>query len=299
MEGSNENNDMKTLLQQMAQLMAHFLQQQQVLSTQYEMMRRESTAHVTPIPVEPVQVAAAGPRLPLPLFHGRDGESVTTWLFQANAAFESVKASDAYRLNAVISMLGGAALQWYHNWTLMVEQGRRQRLVSWKDFESEIRKEFQAPHQQQLLRERLSRTKQIGTVQQYAHQFRSILNQIEEMNEMDMISYFTRGLQTRTRGEVKYRAPTTLKDAIDIAITYDTAWFGRENGSNAVNEKPKQFWTSREAGPTPMELGTIRGQQPNKEVCRKQGLCFYCREQGHRIADCPKKKASGSGKDRG
>lgn len=51
--------------------------------------------------------------------------------------------------------------------------------------------------------------------------FRSLLNQIEEITEEDQITFFTEGLNTRTKFEVVSRNCKTLEDAITVATQYE------------------------------------------------------------------------------
>ncbi len=45
------------------------------------------------------------------------------------------------------------------------------------------------------------------------------------MSELDRVAYFIEGLKQHTKAKVNYKAPSTLEEAIQIAVNYDTAMF--------------------------------------------------------------------------
>ncbi|KAI9920514.1 hypothetical protein PsorP6_015840 [Peronosclerospora sorghi] len=75
----------------------------------------------------------------------------------------------------------------------------------------------------------------------------------------------------------------TLTEVIAAAQAYERAHFGGERPPR----RPKNVGDS---GPEPMDLSCAGVVKPTKDVCRQQNLCFYCREAGHRIAECPKRR---------
>jgi Retrotransposon gag protein. len=90
----------------------------------------------------------------------------------------------------------------------------------------QLRAAFQPPNYQQHLRQQLKQLKQTGSVHEYGVQFRNIIGQILNMEELDKVSYFIDGLKAATKMEVNYQAPETFEDAWKLAIHYDTAMFG-------------------------------------------------------------------------
>jgi hypothetical protein len=225
----------------------------------------------------------------LPMFNGRKTENVSTWLFQADEAFLSQHIHDEARVPYIASMLGEAALQWYLNRRRAAEYDDSLTINDWEKFSSAIKKAFQAPHHQQLLRRRLKNLRQTGSVQEYVYDFRSLLGQTTEMGELDKVQYFVDGLKQRTKIEVNYRAPELLEDAISIAITYDSAMYGEARTD--VPRRASSF--PQAAGPTPMELDNVQARRPltdlDRENLLRTGSCFYCRERGHIAKFCPKR----------
>ena len=113
-----------------------------------------------------------------------------------------------------------------------------------------IRTAFQPPNNQQNLRQQLKHLRQTGTVQEYSSQFRNILGQIEDMSQLDQVSYFLDGLKPATRAEVGYQAPTTFEQAWQLAICFDNAMYGALRVDNYNSRK--HDWYKSQA--TPMEV---------------------------------------------
>ena len=186
----------------------------------------------------------------------------------------------------------------------------------WTTFTRQIRDAFQPPHYQQILRRQLKAVKQSGHIQDYVYKFRNLVGQIEEMGQLDQVMHFVEGLKPVTRVEVNYRAPKTLADAIDIAITYDTARFGpgrvtssnyssNNQGYNRNQNYGQQQRRQNYDGPQPMELDNINRRNNNgnqrqnrmtdeeKNRLRQENRCFKCKEVGHQSRNCPTRNQQG------
>lgn len=240
-----------------------------------------------------------GFRMDPPIFNGRSNESLSLWLFQMNQLFIARKIPDYERLMYVSSSLGEAALAWLHNITLSIEAGNHTQFNSWLDFESAIRRAFEPPRHQQLLRTQLRNIKQNNsTAQEYTFKFRTILGQIANMNEEDKICYFIAGLNNRLRTEVEMREPNSIEEAMSIAVKYDNS----RNGSHLVSSQ--RNWTSVEANinqrplhqqttmTVPMELGSVTSHQNKKQYKRDPDYfkkhCSKCTRFGHTDEECRK-----------
>ncbi|RHY34207.1 hypothetical protein DYB25_014058, partial [Aphanomyces astaci] len=56
---------------------------------------------------------------------------------------------------------------------------------------------------------------------EYVAKFRRICTQVCDMTERNKVSWFQRGLRTRTREELQYRRCETVTLAIQVALDYD------------------------------------------------------------------------------
>src|SRR6185295_16386882 len=109
------------------------------------------------------------------------------------------------------------------------------------------------------------------------------------------------GLKPATRAYINFEAPQTLTEAINIAISYDTAYFGA--GRPRTDNYGRSHFSFRrdDYGVRPMELdnlerGRPRQQRPfiqlsdaEKANLRKEGKCFRCREAGHQASNCTRR----------
>jgi hypothetical protein len=253
-----------------------------------------------------VAAQATGPSLNinLPPFHGKAGENVSTWIFQVGEIFDARGILHARRLHYIAGCLKDAALHWYQN-----QCARTTPNAPYADlqaFITAIKDAFQPPHFQQVLRRQLKALKQAKDVQEYVFNFRNLIGQIEGMGKLDQVSHFIDGLKHATQVEVNYRAPEAIKDAIKIAVTYDTARFGlgrvqpTSSYSNSATSRPS-YPNRDNGGYRPIELDAVERTGPGarrlpgrltpeqRDNLRREGRCFYCRETGHVANVCPAK----------
>ncbi|KAJ0394738.1 hypothetical protein ATCC90586_008852 [Pythium insidiosum] len=203
----------------------------------------------------------------MPTFHGRPDESVDEFIFEAKL-FMSGKNIDYNRADnqgRVVAMLASnlrsGAASWYHS-RIMVECNPIETIG---EFHQALTREFIPPDQQQRLRAALRTCRQTGHADDYVARFRKRIAQVREMSQLDRVN----------RCE-------TLTDAIAAAKAYERAHFGGE-------KPPRRSRLAQESGPEPMDLLYAGVTKPTKKMCRQQNLCFYCREGGHRISQCPKR----------
>ena len=136
-------------------------------------------------------------------------------------------------------------------------------------------------------RDKLKKAYQAGSVLQYAHRLEEIFLSIPEHPKAAKVHDFVFGLKPRIREAVQLLEPKTFAEAVRIA-------------QEKENANPKA------QGPAPMDVdlnAATTHPQPKKmnfkgplteekrKLLQKMGVCFYCREQGHIVKDCPEKKS--------
>ena len=233
------------------------------------------SSNPTPTPTPKINVK-------LPTYSGNPGENIWMWALQTKSIFMSQGITDEFtRICYAVTALTDGAQHWFQN-QCTANQGKCP-WSTWDEFVQAIQKAFQPPNYQQYLRDRLDRTKQTGSVQEYATRFRNVLGQVENMAEEDKIRNFLRGLKPSTRAEVKYRAPSTFEEAWQWAINYDTAHYGDEM------DRPRKPKSGHRRAPrnnesTPMELDSME-----KRESRKTKTCHQCGKPGHYARNCRNK----------
>ena len=245
--------------------------------------------------------STAAPRISikLPTYKGEPKENILVWLLQIQNIFETQGVTtDKAKMHYAATALEDGALHWYLN-KVKIAKGQMPH-KTWNDFIAAIQTAFEPPNYQQHLRRELKRCKQTSTVQEYSLRFRNIVGQINDMGELDQVTYFVEGLRPATQAEVNYRAPATLEEAWKLAIAYDNAHFGagkmtkdgprgRQNvpyreRSTYVNSTPHEDKTD------PMELDTAEkaprrfGKDTRKTT--PKGACYNCRQTDHYARNC-------------
>jgi hypothetical protein len=221
-------------------------------------------------------------------YNGTSDENVVTWLVSLEEVMTHRIANDNERISLAASLLGGTALQWFVNLTL-----KDKRPSSWTGFKDQIISQFQPIDFQENLRQQLMQLRQKHSLQDYIYKFRSIVGQVNAMDELTQVMLFINGLSSNTSLYVRSKHPQTVEAAIREATTYDNVMEISKNNHvkydpfletsssvelNALNTRQRQ-----------QRYPTSSYQTTTKDDCFKYGLCFYCKEPGHRALKCPKK----------
>jgi hypothetical protein len=127
------------------------------------------------------------------------------------------------------------------------------------------------------------------------------------MQDEELLDRFVRGLKPRTRMDVVMREPQSFDEAVKLADRYDSLFsprfsFNRQPSGVNTRSQPSAFPAPLSSNPilptpTPMEIDALRCKPSpltTEERARllKSGGCFYCRQLGHILANCPSKPAA-------
>jgi hypothetical protein len=286
-EGSLKNL-VERVLQMNMVIIEEMKQQREQFFEQNALRSTTTTSHsenLTNPPSRPISKINIKPKE----YNGTTSENVVTWLISLEEVMTNCLSSDNdnERISLAASLLGGTALQWFVNLTL-----KQLRPSSWTEFKDQLILQFQPPDFQENLRQQLLQLRQKHALQDYIHTFRTIVGQVNTMDELTQIMFFVNGLSANTSLYVRSKHPQTVEAAIREATTYDNVMGISKNNHvkydpfletsstvelNAVNTRQRQRYTA------PSHPATT------KDDCFKFGLCFYCKEPGHRALKCPKK----------
>lgn len=161
-------------------------------------------------------------------FAGVMGTTVDEWLaeiVQQHEFYGSAKFPDAPSLiRFAAAHFTGIALNW---WNALAD---RNTIQSWDVFVSRLHDRFRPVQAAMFARQRLDklRMREGHKVNAYASVFQTTMTPITNMHDADQVHHFVNGLLPRIAEKVWERHPTTLGQAIDIAVTVEAMLeFGR------------------------------------------------------------------------
>jgi hypothetical protein len=230
-----------------------------------------------------------------PLF-GKKNDDLKAWIFQAEEQFSLLNISgDELKIRIAGMALRGAAQTWYHSIRSEIVP-EEERPTSWNAFKEALQAQFSPIDPVKVARDELAELKQEGNVRDYTCRFRHLCTLISNLSEAERLDRYVRGLKPRTKREVELREPTTFAEVTKLAEKVDSNF-------ERVTNKPKGFFPHpKKDGPTPMELGVMKGNKPpskdtkekhgpltpeEREYRRTHGLCLYCGSDKHLRKDCP------------
>ena len=222
--------------------------------------------------------------------------------------------SDVEKIQHAVQYLQGAAKTWVQ---AVYPEGSLGAVPwsTWSQFCDALRSSF-GPQQEHLqARERLDnlRQRRNQSVLDYIQEYREIKLQLPELTQDELVHRFRKTLYWDKVKEYitqstanKDRTTLQFEDVANLAALGELelipASQRNKNGYNAA-----QHWQSRQPTPAPgprpvaMDIGNI-GSRPSgsmdRDALRREGRCFYCKERGHRKADCPELTKQGNGRRR-
>ncbi|CUM53491.1 uncharacterized protein AC631_02329 [Debaryomyces fabryi] len=138
-------------------------------------------------------------------------------------------------------------------------------------------------------RHRLDVLKQTGTVEEFNHQFESIVGKLPAgfYSEETKVDIYVRKLQYHVRSEVQYRYPEDIEEAQNLALAFENKYY--EPQDPTTNNTKKQLGNkSRNDGTGNSQKARHQNKVPRQTLNNKKTIkrCFYCGETDHLIARC-------------
>jgi hypothetical protein len=247
---------------------------------------------------------------PLPAFGGAKDDDVERFLFQAEDYFDMLEVVDPQmRIRIVGQAFKGAAADWYRS-VRSPDTAPEEQVRDWETLKSSLRAFFRPTDPVKLARDKLHDLRQSGSVRDYTARFRQLCTTIGSMSEDEKLHRYVHGLKQVTQREVDIREPTTFAEAVKLAERVDRN-FDRAGPSKAAGGATPMDLSHMErvehseSEGEDLDLNYIKNEDgkakyrrltdEQRQHRRAHGLCMYCGEKGHLVAECPTKKSQGKG----
>ena len=208
------------------------------------------------------QQAQANARIDLPkirqpsTFSGAMGFAVDDWIGEMEQQFAYYGAkfpNDSFKISYAASFLSGPAMHWWEHETDRAG-------LDWDSFVNRLHGRFRPVQAAMLARQRLGKLRQrIGqSVNQYTSTFQTTMTPITDMGNADQVHHYVNGLVSTIAAKVWERHPTSLKEAIDFAVSAEAMGnFGRL-AQGGANHSRSAFLSS---GSVPMDTSLNNVEQ--------------------------------------
>ncbi|KAE8663644.1 hypothetical protein F3Y22_tig00112925pilonHSYRG00094 [Hibiscus syriacus] len=171
-------------------------------------------------------------------FNGtRDAKEVENYLWRVEQYFEGIDLNDeAAKVKTAALYLSDTAMLWWRRKHTDIERGAC-RLDTWDEFKKELKKYFYPENVVYEARKKLRELKQRGIIRDYVKEFTTLMLQIPNMSEDDLLFYFIDGLQGWAKQEIHRRDIRMVDEA--IAIAESLIDFQPYSHTNATKNKDK------------------------------------------------------------
>lgn len=248
-------------------------------------------------------------------FHG-EVEKCRGFIFQCRKVFRQRPvsfASDATKINYMLSLLRGRALAWAEAHDTSVDYNT----IRFEDFSDQLSAVFDYPNYVGTAANRLLSLQQgPRTVADYAIEFRTLAAEAQ-WNEKALTAVFIRGLRDPLKDELATRDESdNLQSLITLTSRLDNRM--RERRAERAKQSPPlcsvrskpspvsalQFSRtpdlvtppqgfSSSSGQESMQLGRAKLSPEERQRRMSAGECLYCGYSGHYLSNCPRRpKAS-------
>ncbi|KAJ9692901.1 hypothetical protein PVL29_011823 [Vitis rotundifolia] len=228
----------------------------------------------------------------------RDAKELDNFLWHMERYFEAIALIDeAAKVRTATLYLTDTATLWWRRRFADMEKGTC-TIETWEDFKREIKRQFYPEDVAYLARKNMRRLKHTGSIRDYVKEFSSLMLEIPNMTEEELLFNFMDNLQGWAEQELRRRGVQDLATAMAVAESLtdykrgDSSEVESLEDSHAMgggDEVPRDHNAPKKgSGKTP-NVREGRGKAERKEFTPKI-KCFLC-DGPHWARDCPKRKA--------
>lgn len=213
-------------------------------------------------------------------FTGGMGFQVDTWLRNVKKQFDwygpATFTNDAQKIQFATLHMEGAALEW---WDSLDDQDD---ITTWEEFVKRLHQRYRPKLAAEVARQGLAALRQTGAVSQLCHRMLSLLTHVPTMHEEDKIFAFKRALNDQLAAKVAEKEPSTLQDAMHIAVVAEQYLTRGKHGGTFPFHGRFAAGRSTGGGPTTsnstaMEINNVELQAWNDEM-----MAHFMAEYGDR-----------------
>ena len=202
------------------------------------------------------------PREP-PTFSGRLKEDVHQWTAIVTQYFAMVSGTDQQHLTYAVSLLRGAAIEWYNT------EVKKDNPADWKSLSEALILRFgSTAHSKRALLKIMQLKQDKDDVLQYAAKFESLKAQMETYDEQMLIMRFIFGLKEELIEPVFMQYPKTVQEAKQVAENIEIVHQGVERHEKSKTAKVQNQTSNKKLGKKGV-LGNslvVRGQCSNQSA---------------------------------
>ena len=187
---------------------------------------------------------------------------------------------------------------WWRRYCQRVDRGEVPAPINWWQRRQLMLERFTEIKRLNRLRDDYDALKQQGTVQTYVAKFQSLILELPEKSEEDLVHKFLGGLKPRLQIFTRPHQPRTLDEAMTAADNAEASLFASQQrgvpASGTSNTRFSRFSPSNRSGPEAMQIGAVALSPSEKQRAIREGLYFKCMKPGHKAAECKSKNATRS-----
>ncbi|XP_061352586.1 uncharacterized protein LOC133297454 [Gastrolobium bilobum] len=217
-----------------------------------------------------------------------DGSEPNTWIFKAELFFKIQQVPETFKVDLAGLRMDGVAADWFQ-WI-----STSGTIISWETFVKAVRERF-GPSSYKDIRGTLAKLMPKGSLAEYMAEFQKLMNQVTNVGDDLLMTFFVAGLQSDLQGAVQLRWPTTLHQAMQLAIAYDNhhcelrsslttpqrKFFPKTNFADKVVSSSSPIASQNSAlSTTATESLPIKKLSSDQLRQRRElGLCYTCDEK--------------------
>jgi hypothetical protein len=217
----------------MAQFVGMFTRQQEAFNAQLRLQAEANQARLDAIAAKPPAARKAQP----PLYLGALEEDLELWFFMIEQYysdyFPQMHENSSIFVTMILCHLGTTPMNWYRQFSAHRDNSDLPK--TWEAFKNGLRARFLPPDHEYLLREKLLKTTQTGSLYEYIAAFNDVLIQCKlPITPLEQRFYFQHGLRVELGRHLREFEAANLAQSMEIA--------NRHNVANSLADHKSDDW---------------------------------------------------------